>query len=154
MAFVVHLLAFAPMPTRQSTMATSEDGPLPTIERPEPTLATAFRSLAAAQHSARFYQVLELGIPAAVQLGVWGMWRAAGWSSAVAAFGAWALFEKRVKANARAIGLPASQLHPARWIKAGRFVAGLIGAALAAGLTLELFVRLVNPILRCLGCAG
>ncbi len=134
-------------------MSMSVGDPLP-AESPEPTLGTALRSLAAAQLPSRFYQILQLGLPAAVQFWMWGMWRTSGCAVALGAFGAWALFEQRIQAESMVLDLHSGQHPPHRWLRAGRATAGIISALLAVGLTLELFARVVNPILRCLGCAG
>jgi len=129
---------------------------LPSTEPAEPTLGRALRSIAGAQLPTRFYQILQLGLPAAAQFWIWGMVRTSGWAVVIAAFGAWALFEQRLQAEAMFsddipnLGQPA----PHRWVRTGRAISAALGAVLALGLTLELFARVVNPVLQCLGCAG
>jgi hypothetical protein len=109
----------------------------PALVPPEPTLGALLRAAAREQLPRRFYRVLHLAIPVALQFGELGWWRPAAWMVVVSAFGAWGLCEHRT--------FEASTMGWKRpWSRVGRFVAGLVGGSLFAGLLLELFLRVLG----------
>jgi hypothetical protein len=124
-----------------------------TPDREEPTLEAELRSLAHGCLAGRLYQCLELAMPLAVQLAVWGWWRSAGWSLVVSAFGAWGLCDQALERHAEQLS---DRVTPrgARWLRAGRAVAGLAAGVTASALLMEAFGQLMGSMLRCLGCAG
>src|SRR3954469_22017064 len=93
----------------------------------EPTLGALLRSVAYHRLPTQFYQMLQLAIPFAAQLWVWGWKRSAGWMVVVSLFGIWALCEHRVDelgaASPRAI-----------WPRITRRLSGGVAALLGAGL--------------------
>jgi hypothetical protein len=113
----------------------------------EPTLGALLRSVAYHRLPAQFYQLLQLAIPFAAQLWVWGWKRSASWMVVVSLFGIWALLEQRVDGRGE-------QSPRAIWPRIGRRLAGGTAALLAAGLALEGFVQLTRVLFGCLGCAG
>ena len=119
------------------------------LEQDEPTLATAIRSLAHGRMSGRFYQCLELAIPAAVQFAMWGWWRSAGWMVVVSAFGIWGICDQ-------ALEQPAEERSSAGrlWLRMGRAVAGPTAGLAASCLLTEALSQLMGTIFRCIGCAG
>jgi hypothetical protein len=119
------------------------------LEQEEPTLAAAIRSLAHGRMSGRFYQCLELAIPAAVQFAMWGWWRSAGWMLVVSAFGIWGICDQALE---RAEEERTSAEH--LWFRIGRALAGPTGGLAASCLLTEAFGHLMGTIFRCIGCAG
>jgi hypothetical protein len=113
----------------------------------EPTLGALLRSVAYHRLPTQFYQLLQMAIPFAGQLWVWGWRRSAGWMVVISLFGIWALCEQRVDA----VG---DQSPRATWPRRARRLAGGVAALMAAGLALEGFVQLTRVLFGCLGCAG
>ena len=113
----------------------------------DPTLGALLRSVAYHRLPTQFYQMLQMAIPFAAQLWVWGWKRSAGWMVVVSLFGLWALCEQRVDD----LGERSSR---AAWPRIGPRLSGAIGALLAGGLALEGFVQLMRIVFKCPGCAG
>ena len=113
----------------------------------EPTLGALLRSVAYHRLPTQFYQLLQMAVPFAGQLWVWGWRRSAGWMVVVSLFGIWALCEQRVDA----VG---DQSRRAIWPRRARRLAGAVAALMATGLALEGFVQLTRVLFGCLGCAG
>ena len=113
----------------------------------DPTLGALLRSVAYHRLPTQFYQMLQLAIPFAAQLWVWGWRRSAGWMVVVSLFGLWALCEQRVDDLGE--GSPR-----AAWPRIGRRLSGAIGGLLAGGLAIEGFVQLMRLVFKCPGCAG
>jgi hypothetical protein len=105
---------------------------------PEPTLGALATHLVRTTVPRRLYRLLHLALPVAVDLGMRGWWRGAGWSLAIAAFGAWGLADRWLVESAAD--------HPARarWVRIGRFVAGSLAAIPPLVLLLEQFIRLLG----------
>lgn len=105
---------------------------------PEPTLGVLASSLVRATLPRRLYQVLHLALPVAIDFGMRGWWRSAGWMLALAAFGAWGLADQWLSEFATD--------HPARarWVRVARFVAGGLTVVPPIVLLLEQFVRLLG----------
>ena len=113
----------------------------------EPTLGALLRSVAYHRLPTQFYQMLQMAIPFAAQLWVWGWRRAALWMVVVSLFGLWALCEQRVD--------DLGERSPrAAWARIGRRLTGGPAALLAGVLALEGFVQLMRLVFRCPGCAG
>ena len=113
----------------------------------EPTLGALLRSVAYHRLPTQFYQMLQMAIPFAAQLWVWGWRRSAGWMVVVSLFGLWALCEQRVD--------DLGERSPrAAWPRIGRRFTGAIGGLLAAILAIEGFVQLMRLVFKCPGCAG
>ena len=123
------------------------EAPAAEVVAEEPTLGALLRSVAYHRLPAQFYQLLQLAIPFAVQLWVWGWKRSAGWMVVASLFGIWALCEQRVDATGE-------QSSRAVWPRIGRRLAGGGAALMAGGLALEGFVQLTRVLFGCLGCAG
>jgi hypothetical protein len=104
----------------------------------EPTLAALATRVARTTVPRRLYQVFHLALPVAVDFAMRGWWRGAGWSLAVASFGAWGLADHWLAESASD--------HPARarWIRAVRVVAGTLTVAPPIVLLLEAFLRLLG----------
>jgi hypothetical protein len=104
----------------------------------EPTLAALATRVARTTVPRRLYQVFHLALPIAVDLAMRGWWRGAGWSLAVASFGAWGLADHWLAESAGD--------HPtrARWIRMVRVVAGTLAVAPPIVLLLEAFLRLLG----------
>ena len=104
----------------------------------EPTLAALATRLVRTAVPRRLYQVLHLALPVAVDLAMRGWWRGAGWSLAIASFGAWGLADHWLAESASD--------HPtrARWIRIVRVVAGALTVAPPVVLLLEAFLRLLG----------
>jgi len=113
----------------------------------EPTLGALLRSVAYHRLPVQFYQMLQLAIPFAAQLWVWGWKRSAGWMVVVSLFGLWALFEQRVETMEE-------EARESIWPRIARRVAGGIAGLMATGLALEGFVQLMRVVFKCPGCAG
>ncbi|HUQ82919.1 MAG TPA: hypothetical protein VM076_17335 [Gemmatimonadaceae bacterium] len=105
---------------------------------PEPTLGTLATHLVRTTVPRRLYRLLHLALPVAVDLGMRGWLRGAGWSLAIAAFGAWGLADRWLVESAAD--------HPARvrWVRIARFVAGTLAVVPPLVLLLEQFIRLLG----------
>ena len=110
--------------------------PTPT-PAPEPTLAELLTRFVRTTVPLRLYQILQLGIPFAVDFGVRGWWRLTGWAIAVAAFGAWGLADRWLWTS-EDIGWRS------RVVRAVRSISGALAGSIPAVLLLELFLRLLG----------
>ena len=123
------------------------ESPTGVAQRPEPTLDTLLKSIAAAQMPSRFYHLLHFAIPWGLQLWAWGWYRAAGWMFALGFFAIWALCEKR-RASVQLTDWRAT-------LNSGfRAVSALLAGLTSAALLLEGFVQLMKVLFSCPGCAG
>jgi hypothetical protein len=105
---------------------------------PEPTLGALATRLVRATVPRRLYRVFHLALPFAIDFAMRGWWRGAGWTLAVAAFGAWGLADPR-KAESGA-----ENPRRARWVRVARVVAGTLAAVPPVILLLEAFLRLLG----------
>ena len=105
---------------------------------PEPTLGELATRFARTTVPRRLYQVLHLALPGAIDVALRGWWRTAGWSLAIAAFGAWGLADQWLAESA------ADNPQRARWVRPVRVVAGVLAAAPPIILVLEAFLRLLG----------
>ena len=105
---------------------------------PEPTLGVLASRLVRATLPRRLYQVLQLALPVAIDLAMRGWWRGAGWSLALASFGAWGLADRWLADSA------ADNPSRARWVRVVRFIAGALAIVPPIILLLEQFVRLLG----------
>jgi hypothetical protein len=105
---------------------------------PEPTLGVLASRLVRATLPRRLYQVLQLALPVAIDLSMRGWWRGAGWSLALASFGAWGLADRWLAESA------ADNPSRARWVRVVRFIAGGLAIVPPIILLLEQFVRLLG----------
>lgn len=110
---------------------------------PEPTLGVLASRFVRATLPRRLYQVLQLALPVAIDLGMRGWWRGAAWSLAIASFGAWGLADRWLAESAD--DNPAR----ARWVRVVRFIAGGLAIVPPIILLLEQFLRLLgdSPVL-------
>jgi len=113
----------------------------------EPTLGALLRSIAYHRLPRQFYQLLQLAIPFAAQLWLWGWRRSAAWMVVVSLFGIWALCEQRVDE----LGERSPR---AAWPRIMRRLTGGTAALLGTSLVLEGFVQLMHVVFQCPGCAG
>ena len=104
----------------------------------EPTLGTLATRLVRTTVPRRLYQLLQLAFPIAIDLAMRGWWRGAGWSLAIAAFGAWGLADHWLAESA------ADNPSRARWVRVVRVVAGGLAAGPPIVLLLEAFLRLLG----------
>jgi len=122
---------------------------------PEPTLAAMLHGVAMAQMPARFYQGLQLAVPAAVHFWNIGARRTALWLAVVSAFGIWSLCQQWITRREfwhedadRGTRLRAFTT------RTMRMLAGASAALIAGGLLAETFTRLLAIAFKCPGCAG
>lgn len=104
----------------------------------EPTLGALLTRFARTTVPERLYQLLWLGIPFAIDLGINGRWRAAAWGVAVAALGAWGVADRWLW---RA---PTRTVWQRRLVRIARATAGALAAGVSAILLIELFLRLLG----------
>jgi len=104
----------------------------------EPTLGMLATRLVRTTMPRRLYQVLHLALPVAVDLAMRGWWRGAGWSLAIASFGAWGLADHWMAESA------ADDPSRARWVRVVRVVAGGLAVIPPVVLILEAFLRLLG----------
>lgn len=107
----------------------------------EQTLAAVLTRAVRMTVPTRLYQLLHLALPLAVDFAFRGWWRPAAAALAITAFGAWGLADRWL--------WNASESDAARpWAtllaRGARVVAGTVAAVVAAGLALELFLRLLG----------
>ena len=115
------------------------------------TLLAELHDVAVRHVPARFYQVLQLALPAAISLWTVGWRRSAAAMIVVGAFGVWALCEQRLDATSDAdMGDPP----PSRWLPFVHRSAAVVASLTALLLALELFIRLMTKVAACPGCAG
>ena len=105
---------------------------------PEPTLAALATGLVRRTVPRRLYQILQLALPFAIDFAMRGWWRGAGWSLAVASFGAWGLADHWLAESASD--------NPARagWVRVVRVIAGGLAVVPTVALMLEMFLRLLG----------
>jgi hypothetical protein len=121
-------------------------------QTPEPTLGALLRDVARAELPARFYQLLQLALPLAVQAWIAGWPRIAGWLVVISAYGIWALCEQRIEEDSEPeVGEPRPS---PMWVRALRKWAGAIAVLMAAALVLEGFLHLLSIGFACGRCAG
>jgi len=120
----------------------------------ELTLPELLKRVAYGEVPARFYAVLQLCAPFAVQFGVWGWYRTAGWLGVASVFGVWALAQQRVTGYSDD-GAPQPPVSSGR--RLWRFVRGAAAAVATTGtaiLALEALLHIMQGVIRCAGCAG
>ena len=116
-----------------------------------PTLFAGLHAVAIRQVPERFYLLMQLAAPAALQLWWWGWKRSALWMVVASAFGVWALLEQRLdQAGETEMGNPA----PGIAFRVSHRVAGLLAGVTAFALFLEMFVQFMAVVFKCPGCAG
>lgn len=115
-----------------------EKGDVAVGTAPEPTLGELATRFVRTTVPRRLYQVLHLALPVAIDVALRGWWRTAGWSLAIAAFGAWGLADQWVAESA------ADNPQRARWVRVVRAGAGVLAAAPPIVLLLEAFLRLLG----------
>ena len=122
---------------------------------PEPTLATMLHGVAMAQMPARFYQGLQLAVPAAVHFWNIGARRTALWLAVVSAFGIWSLCQQAI-ARRESWNSEIGRESRVRTLatRATRVLAGAAAAVIAGGLLAEAFTRVMAIVFKCPGCAG
>ena len=104
----------------------------------EPTLGALATRLVRRTLPRRLYQLFHLALPVAIDFAVRGWWRGAGWSLAIAAFGAWGLADHWMAESADEN--PAR----ARWVRVIRVLAGGFATVPPIVLLLEAFLRLLG----------
>jgi hypothetical protein len=104
----------------------------------EPTLATLATRFVRTAVPRRLYQVFSLALPVAIDLAMRGWWRGAGWSLAIASFGAWGLADHWMAESA------ADNPRRARWVRVVRAIAGGLAVVPPIVLVLEAFLRLLG----------
>lgn len=107
-------------------------------QRSEPTLAALATRFVRTTVPRRLYQVFSLVLPIAVDLAMRGWWRSAGWSLAIASFGAWGLADHWMAESA------ADNPSRARWVRVVRVLAGTLATVPPIVLVLEAFLRLLG----------
>lgn len=113
-------------PTRAATEVTAE-----------PTLGALLTKHARTGVPARLYQMLQLGIPVAIDWGLHGHWRAAAAGVALASLGAWGLTDRWLHG--------AEPARPgARLARVARAITGTLAAIIPALLLMELFLHLLG----------
>jgi len=105
---------------------------------PEPTLAALATRLVRTTVPRRLYRLFHLALPVAIDLGMRGWWRGAGWSLALAAFGAWGLADHWMAESA------ADNPSRARLVRVVRVIAGALAVVPPVVLLLEAFLRLLG----------
>ena len=105
---------------------------------PEPTLGTLATRLVRTTVPRRLYQLFHLALPVAIDLGMRGWWRGAGWSLAVASFGAWGLADHWLAESAE------DNPSRARWVRPLRAVAGTLAVVPPIVLLLYAFLQLLG----------
>ena len=105
---------------------------------PEPTLGALATRVVRTTVPRRLYQLLHLALPVAIDVAMRGWWRTAGWSLALAAFGAWGLADRWLAESAR------DNPSRARLVRALRVIAGTVAVVPPIVLLLEAFLRLLG----------
>ena len=120
----------------------------------EQSLGAVARRAVAAQLPSRFYAILQVGLPVAIQSWTWGWHRTAGWSAVAALFGLWAIAQQHVEGyDDDGIAVPPRATGRGAW-KILRGIAAAAGTILVLGLTLEAFAQLMAVFFKCPGCSG
>src|SRR6186997_958239 len=104
----------------------------------EPTLGALSTHLVRTTVPRRLYQLFHLALPVAIDLAMRGWWRGAGWSLAIASFGAWGLADHWLAESAR------DNPSRARWVRLARVVTGGLAITPPVVLLLEAFLRLLG----------
>jgi hypothetical protein len=107
-------------------------------DAPEPTLGALATNLVRTTVPRRLYQVLHLALPVAIDFAMRGWWRGAGWSLAIASFGAWGLADHWLAESAT------DNPSWAGWVRVVRVIAGGLAAVPPVILVLEAFLRLLG----------
>lgn len=119
------------------SLVDSSPAPAATEVTAEPTLGALLTRYARTGVPARLYQMLQLGIPVAIDWGLHGHWRAAAAGVALASLGAWGLADRWLSGAERA--------RPgARLVRVARATTGALAAMIPALLLMELFLRLLG----------
>jgi hypothetical protein len=105
---------------------------------PEPTLGALATRLVRTTVPRRLYQVLHLALPFAIDFAIRGWWRGAGWSLAIAAFGAWGLADHWLAESA------ADDPSRARWVRVVRAISGTLTVVPPLVLLLYAFLKLLG----------
>jgi len=105
---------------------------------PEPTLGALATHLVRTTVPRRLYQLFHLALPVAIDLGMRGWWRGAGWALAVSSFGAWGLADHWLAESA------ADNPSRARWVRPLRVVAGTFAIVPPIVLLLYAFLQLLG----------
>lgn len=104
----------------------------------EPTLGALTTRFVRTTVPRRLYQLFHLALPVAIDVATRGWWRTAGWSLALAAFGAWGLADRWLAESAM------DNPSRARWVRPLRLVAGGLAVLPPIILLLESFLRLLG----------
>jgi hypothetical protein len=107
-------------------------------DAPEPTLGALATRFVRTTLPRRLYQVLHLALPVAIDFAMRGWWRGAGWSLAIASFGAWGLADHWLAESA------ADNPSRARWVRVVRAIAAGLAVVPPVILVLEAFLRLLG----------
>lgn len=105
---------------------------------PEPTLGALATRFVRTTVPRRLYQLFHLALPVAIDLAMRGWWRGAGWSLAIASFGAWGLADHWMAESAR------DNPSRARWVRVLRAIAGVLAVVPPIVLLLEAFLHLLG----------
>lgn len=108
-----------------------------TTDAVEPTLGALLTRYARTGVPTRLYQMLQLGIPVAIDWGLHGHWRAAAAGVALASLGAWGLADRWLYEAES--GRPRTRL-----VRCARAIAGTVAAVIPAVLVMELFFHLLG----------
>jgi hypothetical protein len=108
-----------------------------TTDAAEPTLGALLTTYARTGVPTRLYQMLQLGIPVAIDWGLHGHWRAAAAGLALASLGAWGLADRWLYEAEP--GGPRRRL-----VRGARAIAGTVAAVIPAVLVVELFFHLLG----------
>jgi len=103
----------------------------------EPTLGALLTSYARTSVPTRLYQLMQLGIPSAIDWGLHGHWRIAAVALALGSLGAWGLADRWLYGAEP--GRPRTEL-----MRCTRAITGTIAAVIPALLLIELFLRLLG----------
>jgi hypothetical protein len=123
-------------------------------EPEEPTLGAAIRQIARVELPSRFYLLMQLAIPAAVQCAVWGAWRIAGWLIVISTYGLWSLAHQRVESEEGVASIGVAPEQGTRWLRFARNAAATIGTIVGGGLMLEMFAQALRQVFGHPGGAG
>ena len=104
----------------------------------EPTLGALLTHYARTAVPSRLYQLLQFGIPFALDFGLHGHWRAAMGGVTIAALGGWGLTDRWLAAA------PDRSDFRARLVRYVRLASGATAAALSLLFLLGLFLRLLG----------
>jgi len=112
------------------------------------------KRIAYAEVPARFYAVLQVCVPFAVQFWTWGWHRTAGCLGVASVFGIWALAQQRIIGYSNdGVTQPPASSRRRLW----RFIRGTAGAVASIGaltLAFEAFVQIMAGVFKCPGCSG